>query len=167
MIKLVIPEEKYLQSYMEAYDEFQAMGVSTYGLTDARSCDIFEKMENYRLERNLKPDRVGAHYFWLVDDETCYFIGEVSVRHKLNGTLRLVGGHIGYCVRYSEWGKGYATLMLELAQAEAKKLGISKALVTCDDTILASARVIEKNGFQLRDKICVETTLIRRYWKTL
>ena len=167
MIKLTKPEQRYLKSYMDAYDEFIAQGISTYGLSDARSCDIFEKMENYRLERNLKPDRVGAHYFWLVDDESDYFIGEVTIRHRLNAALRMVGGHIGYCVRYSQWGKGYATYMLRWALDEAKKTGISEVLVTCNDTNLASARVIEKNGLSLRDKIYVDGTVIRRYRKRL
>ena len=167
MIRFIAPEGRYLASYMEAFDEFQNMGVSTYGLTDARSCDIFEKFDNYRNERNLRPDRVGSHYYWLVDDEKACFIGEVSIRHRLNDALRLCGGHIGYYVRCGEWGKGYATEMLRLAQKEAKKLGILKALVTCNDTNLASARVIEKNGFILEDRIMVEEILIRRYWKTL
>lgn len=167
MLSFVEPSERYLKSYMEAYDEFQAMGVSTYGLTDARSCDIFEKFENYRLERNLKPDRVGCHYYWLVDEKNNYFIGEVSIRHRLNDALFLRGGHIGYCVRYGEWGKGYATYMLELAQEKAKDLGVSRALVTCNDSNIASARVMEKNGFVFENTVNVEGFLTRRYWKTL
>lgn len=167
MIRFVEPERRYLASYREAYEEFEAMGVSTYGLTDSRSCDIFEKFDNYRNERNLKPDRVGSHFFWLVDDERDYFIGEVSLRHRLNEALLLRGGHIGYAVRYGEWGKGYATQMLRLAMLEAGKLGISRVLVTCNDTNLASARVMEKNGLVMEDKVEVDGVISRRYWKTL
>lgn len=167
MIILTKPEGKYLRSYMEAYDEFQAMGVSTFGLTDARACDIFEKFENYRLERNLKPDRVGSDSYWLVDDEKDYFIGEIHVRHRLNDTLRLRGGHIGYAIRYNEWGKGYGTEMLRLALPKAKARGVTKALITCNDANVASARVMEKNGFVLEDKVVAERILTRRYWKTL
>ena len=167
MIKLIIPAERYLKSYTEAYDAYAALGISTYGMTDPRSCDIFGKYENYRLERNLKPDRVGSHYYWLVDDERDYFIGEISIRHRLNDALFLRGGHIGYCVRYGEWGRGYATRMLELALPKAKELGISRALVTCDDTNHASARVMEKNGFEFENAVVAEGILTRRYWKTL
>lgn len=46
MVILTDPEEKYLKSYMEAYDEFQANGVTSYGMTDARTCNIFDKFEN-------------------------------------------------------------------------------------------------------------------------
>lgn len=167
MIRFIEPERRYLASYKEAFSEFKSMGVSTYGLTDADSCDIFEKFEDNRKERNLKPDRVGCHYFWLVEEEGAYFIGEIVVRHRLNDALLLRGGHIGYCVRYGEWGKGYATEMLRLAQEEAKKLGITRALVTCNDSNQASARVMEKNGFSFGDKVAVDGILSRRYWKTL
>lgn len=167
MLRLEEPNERYLKSYLEAYDEYRIMGISTYGMTDARSCDIFEKYDNYRHERNLKPDRVGSDYYWLVDDETDYFIGEIAVRHRLNDALFLRGGHIGYVIRYGEWGKGYGTLMLKLALDKAKMLGLSKVLITCNDSNPASARVMEKNGLELENIIEVDGYLTRRYWKTL
>ncbi|WP_185750794.1 hypothetical protein [Clostridium sp. KNHs214] len=46
-----------------------------YAFDDARACDIFVKYDNYKNERNLQPNRVGANYFWLVDDEKDFFIG--------------------------------------------------------------------------------------------
>lgn len=167
MIVLAEPCERYLGSYMEAYDEYQARGVSTYGMTDPRSCDIFEKYDNYRRERNLKPDRVGADYYWLVDDEKAYFLGEIVIRHQLNDALRLRGGHIGYVIRYGAWGKGYGTDMLRLALEKAKDRGLSRVLITCNDSNLASARVMEKNGLVLEDIIEVDGHRTRRYWKTL
>ena len=62
-------------------------------------------------------------------------------------------GHIGYGVRCSEWNKGYGTLMLKLALEKAKEMGLSKVLLTCDDDNPASAKVMEKNGAVLQDKI--------------
>ena len=59
MITLVVPCEKYLQSYqsyIEAYDEYKKNDVQTYAFDDARAYNIFEKYENYRHERNLKPN---------------------------------------------------------------------------------------------------------------
>ena len=171
MVTLVRPEEKYLQSYMEAYDEYEANHITTYFFSDAASEDIFTKFDNYRNERNLRPGRVGADYYWLVDDERGFFIGEISIRHKLNDALLQYGGHIGYGVRYSEWSRGYGTLMLKLALEKAKELGIRKVLITCDDDNLASAKVMENNGFTLADKVenCIdgEKIVTRRYWKEL
>lgn len=168
MIKLVIPEKKYLQSYKDAYAEYIAMGVSTYGMTDADSVDIFEKYDNYRHERNLKPDRVGSDYYWLVDDEKTFFIGEITIRHRLNDALLIRGGHIGYVVRCSQWGKGYGTLMLNLAMEKARKLGLKRVLITCDEKNIASARVMEKNGCQYTETVtCDDGSRSKHYWKDL
>lgn len=171
MIRLIMPKEEYLQSYMEAFDEYVTNNVSTYYFTDATSCDIFAKFDRYRKERDLPPDRVGEDKYWLVDDEKTYFIGEIAIRHRLNEALAQRGGHIGYGVRYSEWNRGYGTKMLALALEKAKELRISPVLITCNDDNLASARVMEKNGFVLGDTILVSEDgteiLTRRYWKSI
>lgn len=167
MIQLVIPSEKYLKSYTEAFDEYTAARVSTYGMSDPRACDILKKHENYRLGRNLKPDRVPSDCYWLVDEEKDYFIGEIHIRHRLNEALSLRGGHIGYVIRCGEWNRGYGTHMLKLALEKAKAMGLEKVLITCNDSNIASARVMEKNGCVLQDKVQTEGGLTRRYWKTL
>lgn len=171
MIRLIIPNEKYLASYEEAYNEYREHHVSTYSFTDTSSCDIFAKFDDYRNERNLRPDRVGEDKYWLVDDEKAYFIGEIAVRHRLNEALLRRGGHIGYGIRCSEWNRGYGTKMLSLALEKAKERQLSPLLITCNDDNLASARVMEKNGFVLRDRITVsedgKEILTRRYWKTI
>ena len=167
MIKLVIPAERYLKSYTQAYDAYAQLGVSTYGMTDPRSCEIFEKYDSYRQERNLKPNRVGADYYWLVDDGRDYFIGEITIRHRLTDDLFLRGGHIGYVIRSEEWGKGYGTLMLKLALEKARDLGLEKVLITCNDDNLASARVMEKNGCILENILEVNGRPVRRYWRSL
>ncbi len=171
MVRLIVPKEEYLQSYMEAFDEYVANNVSTYHFTDATSCNIFAKFDRYRKERDLPSDRVGEDKYWLVDDEKTYFIGEIAIRHRLNEALAQRGGHIGYGVRYSEWNRGYGTKMLALALEKAKELRISPVLITCNDDNLASARVMEKNGFVLGDTILVSEDgteiLTRRYWKSI
>lgn len=171
MIILVEPSEKFLQSYIEAYNEYKQNAITTYAFDDASSFDILQKYENYRFERNLKPNRVGADYYWLVDDANNYFIGETSIRHRLTDALERYGGHIGYGIRFSEWNKGYGTLMLRLALEKAKELGITTVLITCDDDNYGSAKVIENNGFVLQDKIqnTINGNLVltRRYVKQI
>ena len=171
MVKLIVPMKEYLQSYVEARNEYVDNGVSTYSFADASSCDIFAKFDRYRTERGLPSDRVGEDKYWLVDDEKGHFIGEIAIRHRLNDALSQRGGHIGYGIRYSEWNRGYGTKMLALALEKAKEMQISPVLITCNDDNLASARVMEKNGFVLGDKIVVsadgEDRLTRRYWKTI
>ena len=171
MVKLVEPSERYIKSYMEAYEEYRNCNVTSYGFSDATAMDVLEKFDNYRNEKNLKPGRVGAHFFWLVDDERDYFIGEISIRHKLTEALERYGGHIGYGVRCSEWNKGFGTLMLRFALEEARKIGLSEILITCNDNNIGSAKVIENNGFILCEKIenLIDGNdfVTRRYRKTL
>lgn len=170
-MKLIEPCEQYLSSYMDALREYEAHHVSTYFFTDAYKCNIFEKFHNYRTESNLPPNRVGSHFYWLVDEENDTFIGEISIRHRLTEALERYGGHIGYGVRYSCWNKGYGTEMLRLALEKAKGLGLSRILITCDDDNPASARVMEHNGFVLKDKIpnCIDgqDIITRRYEKEI
>ncbi len=171
MIKLIVPSEEYLPSYREAYNEYLENGVSTYSFTNALACNVFEKFDRYRQGRDLPPDRVGEDKYWLVDDEKTYFIGEIAIRHRLNDALLERGGHIGYGVRFSEWNRGYGTRMLSMALEKAKERQLSRVLITCNDDNLASARVIEKNGFVLENRTVVirdgQRLPTRRYWKEL
>ena len=147
MLKLIVPSEEYLKSYTQAYDEYKAAGVNTYGMSDPRASDILQKHENYRLGRNLKPDRVPSDCYWLVDEERNYFIGEIHIRHRLNVALSLCGGHIGYVIRCSEWGKGYGTkglaLTLEIARNIVPEEEIYLRVLKSN---LPSFKVMRNNG---------------------
>ena len=61
--------------------------------------------------------------------------------------------------------------MLRLALPCAKELGITRCLITCDDDNPGSARVMEKNGFVLGDRvpnvIGGQAIVTRRYWKSI
>ena len=84
--------------------------------------------------------------------------------------LEAEGGHIGYSVRPSERGKGYATRMLEMALAEARRLGLKRVLITCDRKNVASARVIRKNGGRLENEVVSrlrDREFTQRYWLEL
>lgn len=171
MIILTEPDKRYLISYTEAFEEYKANGIDDYSFTDPDLCNIFEKFEDYRKERNLKPGRVGSDYYWLVDDASNTFLGEISIRHELNDVLRICGGHIGYGIRFACWNKGYGTMMLAMALEKAKQRGLDRVLITCDDTNIASARVMEKNECCFEDKVEYmrngKKILIRRYWRNL
>ena len=54
------------------------------------------------------------------------------------------GGLIGYSIRPSQRGKGYASEMLKLALEKFANTSIDNILITCKDFNLASKKVIEK-----------------------
>jgi RimJ/RimL family protein N-acetyltransferase len=92
-------------------------------------------------------------------------LGEVRVRHGLTPRLEIDGGSIGYGVRPSERGKGYATRMLRAAVARAAEIGIARALITVDVTNEPSLRVVAKCGGVVRDEVPADAGAIhRRFW---
>lgn len=165
-MRLVYPSEKYLDSYEEARKEYVKHKVDTYFFDDRKEVDIVKKYYNNRNGINLKEGYVPATTYWLVDKGE--FIGEISIRHRLNDQLLKRGGHIGYGVRYSKWGQGFGTKMLAMALKKAKRMGLNKVLVTCNEDNIGSARVIEKNGGVFENVIKVEhdgkLTPTKRYW---
>lgn len=87
---------------------------------------------------------VPSDEFWIVDDDLV--LGECGVRHRLTPELWQLGGHIGYIVDPAYRNRGIATLALRECLKVLAAIGVAEALVTCDDTNAASARVIEKCG---------------------
>ncbi len=108
--------------------------------------------------------RVPYDMCWLVDDKT--FIGETSVRYRLNDWLMQIGGHVGYGIRPTLQRRGYGKLILKLALDRLRTNGVEQALITCYDHNVASAKVIEANGGIL-DNIIDDPRgggKSRRYW---
>jgi predicted acetyltransferase len=89
---------------------------------------------------NLPNGRVASSTFWLIDQNEV--VGVVRIRHQ----EVMFAGHIGYDVSPKHRNRGYGTQILKLALAEAQKLGIRKAVVTCRTDNEPSKRIIEKNG---------------------
>lgn len=91
-------------------------------------------------------------------------VGAVNIRHYLNDSLLLDGGHIGDGVRPSERRKGIASKMISLALLECKKLGIEKVLMVCNKNNIGSAKSIKNNGGILENEIFVNGVIVQRYW---
>ena len=78
-------------------------------------------------------------------------VGFLNLRLRLNDYLLEKGGHIGYSIRPSERGKGYAKESLRQGLQVAKEKNIKRALVTCSTENPASRAVILANGGQFDD----------------
>ena len=78
-------------------------------------------------------------------------VGFLNLRLRLSAYLLEEGGHIGYSIRPSERGKGYAKEALRQGLQVAKEKNIKRALVTCSTENPASRAVILANGGQFED----------------
>ncbi len=143
------PSCEFRESYLEAMKEMPER-ISTYlsrfsltALEVERDFSVFvDKLS--RLRRRGENGLVPNVTYWGIVDER--YIGRVSLRLLLDKDLSERGGHVGYEVRPSQRGKGYATEMLRLIIDEARRFGLYSILVTCDETNAASRRIIEKCG---------------------
>ena len=117
--------------------------------------------ENIQAEAGLNIPENWVPAIQLVSfDEADYALGFLNLRLRLNDYLLEKGGHIGYSIRPSERGKGYAKESLRQGLQVAKDKNIHRALVTCSIKNPTSRAVILANGGQLED-IRHET---ERYW---
>jgi len=151
-MQLVVPSSKYKESFLEALIEYQKEKptdrLDIFSLNKKELQGDFQsyikRIENYSHGENLPLGYVPDTTYWLVDGNE--FIGRISIRHTLTKSLLREGGHIGYDIRPSKRKLGYGKKILELALPKAKMLGITKALITCDETNIGSRKIIEANG---------------------
>jgi len=164
-LKLVKPSRKYGRSWEKALAEFEAeerSGFWNFPEKPKNIAEYIKRDKNYSKGLDLPSHMVQATTFWLVENDE--FIGHVNIRHELNKRLKIIGGNIGYTIRPEYRGKGYGTKLLTLALQKAQKIGLKRALLTCDDDNLASARIIEKHNGIWERTFEVDGRLIRHYW---
>jgi predicted acetyltransferase len=101
---------------------------------------------------------------FLVAEADGQVVGRTSIRHELNEHLKLEGGHIGYAVLPGHRRHGYATEILRQSVIIVRSVGVDRVLVTCEDSNLGSAAVIERCGGRLDSVIEVGSRKVRRYW---
>ena len=164
-LRLVKASNQYCDQIKDMLDEWNATGekIIPYAIRRIDYHDFSyycDHLEVKDASGGLIPDST----FFCLDEERNIIVGAVNIRHYLNESLLLNGGHIGDGVRPSERRKGIATKMIALALDECKKLGIKKVLMVCDKENVGSAKSIQNNGGILENEIEVEGVVEQRYW---
>lgn len=108
---------------------------------------------------------VNCTYRWVVEGDEV--LGTISLRHELNDFLLEAGGHIGYGIRPSARRQGLASWALGEMLPEARKLGLTRVMISCNVANTASARTIERHGGELEDIRDTEIGTLKRYWIAL
>ena len=169
MTELVRPDLRCHASWATAVREFRVDGTTMHGsgLWDFDTSDLGPEALAPEIERllaeadpatPLRADWVHCTYFWIVEDDE--FVGYLAIRHALNDFLHEQGGHIGYSVRPSRRREGHASRALVLALEESRRLGLDRALVTCDRDNEPSRLTIERAGGVFEDQRGIKL----RYW---
>lgn len=163
------PDESDEARVMDYRDEHFAGGDFTInggaGLADVKTySEWLDRARRNGSEETVMPGLVPETTFIALRKSDGRMVGVINIRHRLNDFLLNFGGHIGYGIRGSERGRGYATEMLALALKQCRKMGLTRVLLTCDRDNPASARVIKKNGGALENEVDEDGTVVQRYW---
>ena len=142
------------ETILEMMAEFeQSQSAHDGGFWDAENFvyeEWLESNQNHEMGINLPEG-------WVPDIQLVAFekdgkaVGFLNLRLRLNDFLLEEGGHIGYSIRPSERGKGYAKEALCQGLQVAKGKNIKQALVTCSTENPASRAVILANGGEVED----------------
>ena len=172
VITLIRPEKLLEADFRNTIFEFRASGDEFVITSFSRCKNNFEKYLIYvaGAEEGLNLPRgfVPFTTFWLVKDGI-RILGFCHLRHRLNISLSIEGGHIGYAIRPSERRKGYGTQQLRLMLDECRKLKYEQVLITCDFDNIASQKIIEKNGGSRSGEAISPRSFkkVFQYWITL
>jgi predicted acetyltransferase len=157
-------KEEYLSFYQEWLDSKEDMIPWIIKKDPSNFEPMVQFLNDNEEGHNLREGLVPDSTFWLINQDK-RILGAVNIRHRLNEALVNRGGHIGYGIRPSERRKGFATKLLFLSLEKAKELGISKALVVCDEHNIGSYKTIINNG-GIADSDFIEDdgNVIKRFW---
>ena len=162
-MKLRRPRLADKETVLEMMTEFEkSQSAHDGGFWDTENFVYEEWLETNKQKEmgiNLPENRVPSIPFVSFDD-VGPALGFLNLRLRLNEGLLNYAGHIGYSIRPSERGKGYAKETLRQGLQVAKEKNIKKALVTCSVNNPASRAVILANGGLIEDV----RNGVERYW---
>lgn len=148
-----IQRKREAMEFMREFYEYHSEINGTGGLQ--RYLDNYEGwLEKLEKDKNAIPneERVPAKTYFLIRSNDNKIIGMSNIRLVLNEKLKKYGGHIGYCIRPTERGKGYNKINLYLALKVCQENGIEKVQMDADKDNPASWRTMEAlDGIMIRE----------------
>ncbi len=173
-LKLVRPTGVYETQVMSYRDEMLERGDSFDGCAGLETVTDFSEWLDFegRLRKRYGAGYVPSEVFLAVRERDGAVVGIIDFRHPLSEFLLRFGGNVGYSVRPSERGKGYANEMLRLLLPVCRAYGERRILLTCDRENEASRRTILCHGGVLENEVADQAGLtrsgtIQRYWISL
>lgn len=169
-LRLIRATDVPASKVMEFRQTFLSAGECS--INGSRGLHHYDKYEDWfwRVKECEKPDNtllgVQATPYLAIRNDDGAAVGCIELRHTLNKSLAVIGGHIGFSVTPQERRKGYATEMLKQVLAEAKKTGLTKVLLTCDTDNIASYKTVEACGGKREQEAPFELDgeLYYKYW---
>ena len=170
-LRKVLPAD--LDAIAEYRAEFLEKGGSMDGCSNLRRYDNmlewYDWIQKAEHRETCSPNWVPDTQYISVRNSDGRIVGLLDIRHELNEACLNLFGNIGYSIRHSERGKGYATIQLTLAKKVCESMGMEKILISCHKENTASAKTIIRNGGVLENEVVDERNgeVLQRYWIVL
>ena len=148
-VKLVEPSILFKDSFLEFVEDVKNTGYISYEhykKAEKNFEEFVTDLTNSSKGINIAEGWVPCSSYWLVDNSE-EVIGVIRIRHRVDSDFLEMIGHIGYEIKSTRRKEGNGSKLLELGLIEARKIGLEKVLITCDEDNIGSKRIIEKfNG---------------------
>lgn len=148
MLKLEFPHESHREMYETLKETWKDYELSRVSARMFQYKNYEEFLEAMRWDFQWPQWRVPSTFFFSIEDNA--IVWHIQVRHHIDHpNLRDVWWHIGYGVVPWKWWKWLGKKQLELALIESQNLWLKKVMISCLEENIASAKVIESNGWKL------------------
>ncbi len=166
ILRLEKPSESLYQEFSLFVEDMRANNQTLWDPYLPKANEKPLDFVNRLLKRESEPEAplVPETVYWATFDG--HVVGRISLRHRLEGNLHKIGGHIGYEVSPKWRRRGFATEMLRQILMTDKSKEIGKLLLTCSPQNEASNKTITSNGGKLTQTIFVDVVQEERnhYW---
>ena len=164
-MKLITADKLTYAAFADMIDDYAVAGTPFLSITDPSLFPYFVRTcVKHAAGIGLSCKTSPYTRYFLVDENGTIF-AQGDVRHKATQHNLLLAGQLGYGVLPSHRRCGYGTLMCAKLLEKAAAQGFSNVIITCRDDNIGSAKIIEKNGGVLLNKIYNPTdgAQMRRY----
>ncbi len=152
VLTLVKPAIEHGPAYLAMVDEHihagEAYGYNNIELAREDFEQFVRELEDEAEGIGLPPGMPPQQTYLLLKDGAMV-VGEIRFRPGLLPPHEKYSGHIGYNIRPTQRGQGYATRQLALLLEKARAIHLAGVSLTIEDANPASVRVIKKNGGKL------------------
>lgn len=114
---------------------------------------LIDRLSNYSAGIGVPDGYAPSSTFWLMEDDE--IVGVSNLRHRLNESTKLLGGHIGFGVRPSAQNRGVGKELLDRTLEQALAMDIHDIYLVCLKANIASSSVIVSCGGELEAEYTV------------